>query len=94
MKLVWTRLAHTDRSTIRTYIAHDNPAAAIALDTLFSRRTRQLATHPDIARPGRVTGTRALVVHEDCIAIYDRTGDTMRILRILHAARQWPPAQE
>ncbi|WP_297364459.1 type II toxin-antitoxin system RelE/ParE family toxin [Acidiferrobacter sp.] len=94
MKLIWTRLAHIDRSAIRTYLAQDNPAAALSLDTAFSRRVRQLAVHPDIGRPGRVTGTRELVAHTNYIVIYDVIGDTVRILRILHAARQWPPAQE
>ena len=94
MRLIWTRLAHIDRSAIRTYIAQDNPAAALALDTVFSRRVRQLATHPDIGRPGRVTATRELVAHANYIVIYDVVGDTVRILRILHAARQWPPAQK
>ena len=91
MRLIWTRLAHIDRSAIRAYIAQDNPAAALALDTAFSRRVRQLAAHPDIGRLGRVTGTRELVAHANYIVIYDVVGDTVRILRILHAARQWPP---
>ena len=94
MKLIWTRLAHIDRAAIRTYIAQDNPAAALALDTVFSRRTRQLIAHPDIGRPGRVAGTRELVVHENFIVVYDVAGDLVRILRILHAARQWPPSNE
>ena len=94
MKLIWTGLAHSDRNAIRTYIAQDNPTAALALDTIFSRRARQLAAHPEIGRAGRVTGTHELVVHPDDIVVYDVAGDTVRILRILHAARQWPPAQE
>jgi addiction module RelE/StbE family toxin len=94
VRLIWTRLAHIDRRAIRTYIAQDNPTAALALDTVISRRARQLTAHPDIGRPGRVAGTRELVVHVNFIVIYDIVGDTVRILRILHAARQWPPAQE
>ncbi len=91
MTLVWTRLARSDRGAIRTYIARDNPAAALALDTHLSRTVRHLATHPDLGRPGRVVGTRELVVHANYIAVYDMVGDTVRILRVLHAARQWPP---
>jgi len=26
-------------------------------------------------------------------AVYDVTGDLVRVLRLLHAARQWPPAR-
>ncbi|MHB1723530.1 MAG: type II toxin-antitoxin system RelE/ParE family toxin [Acidiferrobacter sp.] len=75
-------------------MAQDNPATALALDTAFSGRVRRLAPHPDIGRPGRVTGTRELVAYTNSIVIYDVVGDTVRILRILHAARQWPPAQK
>lgn len=92
MRLVWTRLASTDRNEIREYIAQDNPAAALALDELLSEKASHLVDHPDSGRPGRVTGTRELVVHQNYILIYDATGDLVRVLRVLHAARQWPPA--
>jgi len=36
--------------------------------------------------------TRELVVHKNYILIYDTTVELVRILRVLHAARQWPPA--
>lgn len=91
MKLVWTQPARNDRKAIREYIAQDNPAAALALDELFSEKAGRLVDHPDLGRPGRVTGTRELVAHQNYILIYDTTGDLVRVLRILHAARQWPP---
>jgi len=31
-----------------------------------------------------------LVVHRNYIMIYDVTDDAVRVLRVLHAARQWP----
>ncbi|HEY9344556.1 MAG TPA: type II toxin-antitoxin system RelE/ParE family toxin [Inquilinus sp.] len=91
MRLVWTPPASVDRKDIREYIARDNPAAALALDELFSGRARRLIDHPGLGRPGRVTGTRELVVHQNYILIYDVAGDVVRVLRVLHAARQWPP---
>ena len=94
MKLVWTRLAGSDRKDIRDYIAKDNPAAALALDELISAKTSHLIRHPDIGRPGRVTGTRELVIHRNYILVYDVAGDLVRVLRVLHAARQWPPADK
>lgn len=33
---------------------------------------------------------RELVVHRNYILVYDVTGDEVRILRVLHARRQWP----
>nr|WP_221188421.1 type II toxin-antitoxin system RelE/ParE family toxin [Halomonas cerina] len=88
--MVWTRLASLDRKAIREYIAQDNPAAALALDELISEKAERLADHPDLGRPGRVAGTRELVAHRNYILVYDVAGDAVRVLRVLHAARQWP----
>jgi len=50
-----------------------------------------LADHPGLGRVGRVAGTLELVVHKNYILIYDVAGDQVRVLRVLHAARKWPP---
>ena len=44
-----------------------------------------------IGRVGRVDRTRELVAHENYILVYDIGEDGVRILRVLHAARQRPP---
>ena len=89
MKLSWTPEAIADRHAIFDYIEADNPATAAALDELFSEKAERLTDHPKLGRPGRVEGTRELVVHENYILVYDIVGDLTRILRVLHAARQW-----
>jgi addiction module RelE/StbE family toxin len=94
VKLVWTRQARIDRKEIREYIAEDNAAAALALDELFSEKAVRLADHSNLGRPGRVPATRELVVHQNYILIYDVANDTVRVLRVLHAARQWPPTRK
>ncbi|WP_081486654.1 type II toxin-antitoxin system RelE/ParE family toxin [Nitrospirillum viridazoti] len=91
MKLIWTRSATINRKKIREYIAQENLAAALALDELFSKRAVHLVKHPAAGRPGRVAGTRELVIHPNYLMIYEVAGGTVRILRLLHAARQWPP---
>ena len=93
MRLVWTRLAREDRKAIREYIAADNPSAALDLDELLSEKAARLVDHPDIGRPGRLKGTRELVAHRNYILIYDVAVDGVRVLRVLHAARQWPPVR-
>ena len=92
MRLVWTRPAQEDRKAIREYIAVDNPGAALDLDELLSEKAARLVDHPGLGRTGRLQGTRELVAHRNYILIYDLTGDLVRVLRVLHAARQWPPA--
>ncbi len=93
MELFWTPEATQDRDEIYDYIEADNPAAALALDELFAEKAGRLIDHPGLGRPGRVTGTRELVAHQDYILIYDVTGALVRVLRVLHATRQWPPSQ-
>ena len=93
MKLFWTPEAIDDRRAIYDYIEADNPIAALALDELFSEKANRLIDHPGLGRPGRVTDTRELVAHQNYILIYDTTADLVRILRLLHAAKQWPPVR-
>lgn len=94
MRLVWTRPASADRKEIREYIARDNPAAALVLDELLSEKAARLVDHPSMGRPGRVAGTRELVAHQNYIMIYDTAEDRARILRALHAAREWSAVLE
>ncbi len=90
MELFWTPEATRDRDEIYDYIEADNPDAALALDELFSEKVSRLVDHPGLGRPGRVTGTFELVAHRHYVLVYDVSGDLVRVLRILHTARQWP----
>lgn len=94
MKLIWTPAADVDRDAIYDHIEFDNPGAAAEMDFLFRRRTGQLVAHPRLGRPGRAAGTRELVVHPSYLIIYELIDDTIWILRVLHTARQWPPAED
>ncbi|NYT76111.1 type II toxin-antitoxin system RelE/ParE family toxin [Alcaligenaceae bacterium] len=94
MKLVWTKHAHADRRRIREYIARHAPAAAMTLDHRFSKTASLLLNHPYLGRPGRVSGTRELVVHQNYILVYDLGSDVVRVLRVLHAALHWPPREK
>ncbi|WP_344762399.1 type II toxin-antitoxin system RelE/ParE family toxin [Actimicrobium antarcticum] len=88
----WTSEALYDRRAIYDYIETDNPRAALTLDEMLSEKVRHLIDHPELGRIGRITGTRELVVHKNYILIDDTTDELVRILRVLHVARQWPPA--
>ena len=94
MKLVWTRRAQEDRKAIREYIAADNPSAALDLDELLSEKATRLVDHPGLGRPGRLEGTRELIAHRNYILVYDVASDLVRVLRVLHTARQWPPVRQ
>jgi addiction module RelE/StbE family toxin len=90
MQLVWTPESVEDREAIYAFIELDNPRAALALDTLISEKAERLLEQPGLGRPGRVPGTRELVLHPNYLLIYHQVEDRLRILRLLNAARQWP----
>lgn len=91
MKLVWSALALADRDGIFSHIEADNPRAAIAVDERIAAAARRLIDFPDSGRPGRVAGTRELVIAgTPYIAAYAVTREAVRILRVLHGAQRWP----
>ena len=89
MIVLWTASAVSDRNAVFDYIEADNPQAAVAQDQLFSARAEILAQFPLLGRPGRLAGTRELV-EGNFIMVYEIAGESIRIIRVLHGARQWP----
>ena len=76
---------------IAEYIAQDNQAAAHVVHDAILRQIGRLAEHPRIGRPGRVEGTRGLVISgTPYIVAYRVAGQAVTILRVLHGAQQWP----
>jgi toxin ParE1/3/4 len=90
VNLEWTKGALADRRAIFDYIEADNPRAALKLDDMVRQKASRLAAHPHLGRPGRVVGTRELVVHRHYVLVYDIRGETIRVLRLLHTSLNWP----
>jgi toxin ParE1/3/4 len=91
MNLRWLNLALDDLGEIAAYISRDNPDAARRMAGLLWEATHILAGQPDIGRPGRVHGTRELVVGNTPFVVpYRVVGSEIQILRVLHGARNWP----
>jgi toxin ParE1/3/4 len=89
---VWSPAAIGDLSALRAYIDQDNPAAArrVVLRIIEAVETL-LPQSPGIGRPGRVPGTRELVVPgTPFIVPYRVEGSTIHVLRVYHGARRWP----
>ena len=92
MRLVWSRRAIDDLRAIQTFIEKDNPAAArkVALRIIEFVET-MIPENPAMGRPGRVPGTRELVVaHTPYIVPYRVRHGTIKVLRVYHGARRWP----
>lgn len=87
------RRAETRRPPVRllsTLRAAYNRREALAFDELVAEQAARLIASPGLGRPGREPGTRELVTHRNYILIHEVQEMTVRMLRILHAARQWP----
>jgi addiction module RelE/StbE family toxin len=89
--LFWTTDALDDRREIDDCIESDDENAAVELDELFSVNAKRLVAYPNIGRPGRISGTREPVARQNYVLIYDIVEDQVRVLRVLHATKQWPP---
>ena len=91
MKIVWTEPARLDLREIFTFIAEENPYAARRLLTDIKERAVLLQDNPMLGRPGRIEGTRELVVTgTQYILPYRIRNDQIQILAAFHSARQWP----
>jgi len=88
--LEWKASAVADLMAIVDYISDDNPDAALALMDEIQGKVEQLPAHPKRCRPGRVNGTRELVVRPNYIVVYAETPTVVTVLRVLHAAQMWP----
>ena len=86
----WKAPAIADLLAIVDYISDDNPDAALALMDEIQSKVAQLPAHPKRCRPGRVEGTRELVVRPNYIVVYTETAAVVTVLRVLHAAQMWP----
>ena len=91
MRLEWLPHAIRDFNEIIDFISDDNPAAAIEQGDEIERQVSGLTDNRLMGRPGRIKGTRELVVvRTPYIVAYRVKKDTILILRVLHGARCWP----
>lgn len=92
MTPIWSPEAIADLAALRAYVAEDDAAAAqrIALHILHNVEDL-LSANPDMGRPGRVPGTRELIIpRTPFIVPYRVQADTIQILRVFHGAQRWP----
>ena len=92
MTILWSPEAIGDLVSLRAYIAEDDPAAARGVVLHIIHNVEQLLpNHPQMGRPGRVPGTRELVIPKTPFLVpYRLQRNTIQILRVHHGARRWP----
>lgn len=91
MPVKWTRTALANLDEEAAYLAQSNPQAAADLVDRIEKAVQLLTDFPAMGRPGRVSGTRELVVTDTpYIVPYRVRGQTVHILRVFHTSRKWP----
>lgn len=91
MRLRWTRPALNQLSEIAAYIAADNPNAADRVVSFVRSQVDTLLAQPEIGRPGRIRGTRELVMGRyPYIVAYRLKANVIEILAVVHTSRRWP----
>lgn len=91
-RIEWRPMAREDLRAIVQTIGKDNPARAESFGKELRDKTKPLARHPELGRPGRLPGIRELVVHPNYLVFYRvlAEGRTVQILRVKHAAQRMP----
>jgi toxin ParE1/3/4 len=92
MRVRWLRQALGNLEEIVEYIAKDNPTAAGETAARIVGKVNELAHNPDVdtSRPGRVAGTRELIITPHYIVPYRIRHGELQVLRIFHARQRWP----
>jgi toxin ParE1/3/4 len=90
VRVRWLRRALRNLEEEADYIARDDPQAAAQVERIAAS-VDLLASQPALGRPGRVPGTRELIITgTPYIDPYRVRDDTVEILRVFHGARRWP----
>jgi len=75
---------------IVAYIEERDPGAAERLNADIVATAEKFSERPYMYRPGRVAGTREAIVRPNYLIVYQVGKTTVDVLRVLHAARQYP----
>jgi toxin ParE1/3/4 len=93
MTVVWSRRAIRHLSALREYIGRDNPKAAHEVAERILGAVDLLKEHPHAGRPGRVLGTRELVVSDTPFVIpYRVRAGRLELIAVFHGRQKWPGA--
>jgi toxin ParE1/3/4 len=91
MNIRWSPEAAADFAGIVDYIQQQNPSAADRVCHSMYDSVNSLESFPNRGRPGRIDGTRELVLAPlPFIVVYRVTADAVEIARVLHGSQRWP----
>jgi len=95
MQVRWLATALQNLDQEADYIAKDDPQAAKLVVRRIHQSVNLLADNPTLGHPGRIHGTRELVVPDTRYIVPYRARprlDRIEILRVFHSSRKTPRA--
>ena len=91
VKAVWSPRAIRHLVALREYIASDSEQNAALVAQRILKSVDLLQTQPDMGRPGRLVGTRELVVPgTPYIVPYRVRSGRLELIAVFHGRRRWP----
>lgn len=93
MEIKWLRKALLNLEQEAEYIAKDDPLAARLVVQRIYHTVSLLRENPSLGHPGRLPGTRELVIPKTRYIVPYRAGPRLQrieILRVFHASRRLP----
>jgi toxin ParE1/3/4 len=89
--VVWSPRAIGHLVDLRAYIARENPGAAARAAATVLAAVDRLALLPNLGRPGRVSGTRELVIPGTPYVVpYRLRGERLEMIAVFHGRQAWP----
>jgi toxin ParE1/3/4 len=95
VRVEWLAEAERSLTAQLAWIADRDPWLAIDVGDRIEVAVGRLGSYPQLGRPGRIAGTRELVVTgtPDIVVSRVEAAAVILVLRVLHGAQRWPPAQ-
>ena len=91
MKIVGSRRAIRHLVYLREYIARDSEENATLVGMRILKAVDLLEAQPEMGLPGRVLGTRELVVPDTPYIIpYRARYDRLELIAVFHGRQKWP----
>jgi toxin ParE1/3/4 len=95
MKLVWSEQARQEWTAQYRFYLERNPDAARRVRQAVMEGAKRLRAHPKIGRPGRVEGSRELVISgTPFLLVYDENPARVEILHVYHGRQNWQESDE
>jgi toxin ParE1/3/4 len=95
MRIVWAESARQEWLESYSYYHARNPEAARRLRRAVMGGVGRLRDFPKMGKPGRVEGTRELVIASTpFVIVYDATPDRVEIVHCYHGKTNWQGGEE